>query len=169
MNSDSSNPRIVVVGLGSPIMTDDAIGLRVSEEIDRMGLENVDCCQEAVGGLDILPVIRGYDYAVIVDAIQTFQYDPGTVMLFTERSFDDTVTEASTHDVNLPTAIKIGRKMNPGEMPREIRFVAIEVDDIKTVSETMTPMVEGALGSAKDATLHIINEFRSLDSQNRSS
>ena len=161
-------PRIVVVGLGSPIMSDDAIGLRISEEIEKLGLENVDCCQEAVGGLDILPVIDGYDYAVIVDAIQTGSYEPGTVMLFTESSFDDTVTEASTHDVNLPTAIKIGRQMDDAAMPREIRFVAVEVVDIRTVSETMTPPVEAALGSAKDATLHIINEFRNLANQNRS-
>ena len=163
------SPRIVVVGLGSPIMTDDAIGLRVSEEIERMHLENVDCRQEAVGGLDILPVVEGYDYAVIVDAIQTMDYEPGTVMLFTERSFDDVVAEASTHDVNLPTAIKIGRGMEGHVMPKEIRFVAVEVADIHTVSETMTPPVEDALESARDATLHIIDEFRNLENRDRGS
>ena len=71
--------RTVVVGLGSPIMCDDAVGLRVSEAIDAMDFEDVDCCQEAVGGLDILPVIHGYRYAIIVDAIQTGEYGPGTV------------------------------------------------------------------------------------------
>ncbi len=158
----SLNGRIAVVGLGSPIMCDDAVGLRVSEEIDAMGMEDVDCFQEAVGGLDILPVIHGYTHAIIVDAIQTGEYGPGTVILYSERDFDDVLTHAATHDVNLPTALKIGRQMDPEIMPDNIRFVAIEVQDIKTMSETMTPEVEEAVDSAKAAVLHIMGELRSL-------
>lgn len=160
MNGIERNGDIVVVGLGSPIMCDDAVGLRVSEAIEAMNIDRVDCCQEAVGGLDILPVIHGYRYAVIVDAIQTMQYEPGTVMLFSEEDFDAAVAEASSHDVNLPTALKIGRKMDPSIMPDEVRFVAIEVEDIKTVTETMTPRVEAAVESACNAVLHVISELR---------
>ena len=159
---------IVVVGLGSPIMCDDAVGLRISDEIQSMRLPGVDCCQEAVGGLDILPVIHGYRYAVIVDAIQTMQYEPGTVMLFKESDFEEVIAGASCHDVNLPTAMKIGRQMDPEIMPKEVRFVAIEVQDIRTMSETMTPAVEGAVENGKSAVLHIIEEFRKQDRQGRS-
>jgi len=160
---------IAVVGLGSPIMCDDAVGLRVSQTIKDMHLDNVDCHQEAVGGLDILPVIHGYRFAVIVDAIQLGQYEPGTVMIFTEQDFDNGVKEASSHDVNLPTAIKIGRQMDPDIMPERIMFIAIEVEDIMTVTETMTPRVEAAVESAKNAVLHLIEEFRKRDRTDRSS
>ena len=166
---NDGTPRIVVVGLGSPIMCDDAVGLRVSEMIEGMELDGVDCCQEAIGGLDILPVIHNYDYAVIVDAIQTMQYDPGTVLLFSESDFDDVVADAATHDVNLPTALKIGRSMDPEIMPMEVRFVAIEVEDIKTVTETMTPAVEASVGSATEAVLHTIEELRRQARKDRSS
>lgn len=150
----------VVIGLGSPIMCDDAVGLKVSEKIESMELDDIDCCQEAVGGLDILPVIHGYRYAVIVDAIQTGKYEPGTVMLMYERNFAEVVGDAPGHDVNLPTALKIGRQMNPDIMPEKIGFVAIEVQDIRTMTETMTPEVEGAVESAADAVLHMLSEFR---------
>lgn len=155
------NSRIAVVGLGSPIMCDDAVGLRVSQSIADMELDDVECHEEAVGGLDILPVIHGYDYAVIVDAIQTGNYGPGTVLIFSEEDFNDVVSEASSHDVNLPTAMKIGRQMDPDIMPKKVMYVAIEVEDIKTMTETMTPAVESAVESAKNAVLHIISEFRS--------
>ncbi len=151
---------IVVVGLGSPIMCDDAVGLRVSQAIEDMDIDDVDCCQEAVGGLDILPVIHGYKLAIIVDAIQTGQYEPGTIMLYKESDFDRGIAEAATHDVNLPTAIKIGRQMDPDIMPESISFIAIEVEDIKTVTETMTPKVEAAVKRACDAALYLIDEFR---------
>lgn len=160
MNGVHRDASIAVIGLGSPIMCDDAVGLRVSEAIESMGLDDVDCYQEAVGGLDILPVIHGYRYAVIVDAIQTGNYGPGTVMIFSESDFDDAVTHAATHDVNLPTAMKIGRQMDPGLMPEKVMFVAIEVQDIKTVTETMTPELEEAVPSARAAVLHIIEGFR---------
>ena len=156
------NGRIAVIGLGSPIMCDDAVGLRVSETIDALDMDEVDCFQEAIGGLDILPVIHGYSHAIVVDAIQTGEYRPGTVLLFRESDFDEVITDAATHDVNLPTAIKIGRKMDPEIMPETISFVAVEVQDIKTVTETMTPEVEAAVDSAKRAVLHLISEMRGM-------
>ncbi len=155
------NGRIAVIGLGSPIMCDDAVGLRVSEAIDALGMDDVDCFQEAIGGLDILPVIHGYSHAIVVDAIQTGEYGPGTVLLFRESDFDEVIADAATHDVNLPTAIKIGRKMDPEIMPETMSFVAVEVQDIKTVTETMTPEVEAAVDSAKAAVLHLIETARS--------
>lgn len=169
MNSGEGLEGIVVVGLGSPIMCDDAVGLRVSGSIEEMGLEGVDCRQEAVGGLDILPVIHGYRYAIIVDAIQTGQYGPGTVLLYKESDFDDAIAHAATHDVNLPTAMKIGRQMDPSLMPEEVRFVAIEVQDIKTVTETMTPEVESSVESACRAVLHLMKEITGSEPRRRTS
>jgi hydrogenase maturation protease len=169
MGLTDRDSEIAVVGLGSPIMCDDAVGLRVSLAIDDMHLDNVECHQEAVGGLDILPVIHGYRFAIIVDAIQTGEYEPGTIMIYSESDFDSKINEAASHDVNLPTAIKIGRQMDPGLMPEKIMFIAIEVEDIKTVTETMTPRLEAAVPRACEAVKFLIGEFRKQDSPDRSS
>lgn len=159
------NDRIVVIGLGSPVMSDDAIGLEISKAIEELNLPDVDTRQEAIGGLDILPMIHGYKHAIIVDAIQTFEYGPGTVLLFNPEDFDSTISDASAHEVNLATALRIGRELDPDIMPKSIKFVAIEVEDIQTMSEEMTPSVLAAVNSAKDAVLHIISEFRCLTDQ----
>ncbi len=169
MGLTDRDSEITVVGLGSPIMCDDAVGLRVSEAIEDLNLDSVDCYQEAVGGLDILPVIHGYRLAIIVDAIQTGAYGPGTIVIYSESDFESKINEASSHDVNLPTAIKIGRQMDPDIMPEKIMYIAIEVEDIKTVTETMTPAVEAAVSSAKDAVLYLIDDFRKQDCSDRSS
>ena len=68
--------------------------------------------------------------------------------------------DAPGHDVNLPTALKIGRKMDNSIMPEKIGFVAIEVQDIRTMTETMTQEVEEAVAPATDAVLHMLNSFR---------
>ncbi|MDR0309776.1 MAG: hydrogenase maturation protease [Candidatus Methanoplasma sp.] len=152
--------RTVVIGLGSPIMCDDAVGLKVSEAIEALGLPDVDTLQEAVGGLDIIPMVSGYRFAIIVDAILTREYEPGTVLIFEPESFDCTIADVPAHDVNLATAIRMGSEMDNSVMPEILRFVAIEVEDLQTMSEEMTPKVAAAVGPAKNAVLHLLAEFR---------
>lgn len=142
-------------------MSDDAVGLKASEAVEREGLPGVDALQEAVGGLEIIPMVRGYSYAVIVDAIKTGEYAPGTVLIFDPEDFDGTVADVPAHDVNLATALKLGRQLEPDMMPLAVKFVAVEVEDLQTVGEIMTPAVAAAVADAKDAVIHVIKEFGS--------
>lgn len=158
--ADKRTDTILVIGLGSPIMTDDAIGLEVVEEIESMGMEDVEVREEAIGGLDIIPVLWGYKHVVIVDAIMTGAYEPGTIMFFNPDDFEETIGDASAHDINLATAMRIGREMEPEMMPDEVCFVAIEAEDIGTVNEGMTPKLVAAKPSAVKAVLHQIERLR---------
>ena len=152
--------KTVVIGLGSPIMCDDAVGLKVSEAVEALGLPDVDTLQEAVGGLEIIPMVSGYRFAIIVDAILTGDYEPGTVLIFDPESFDCTIADVPAHDVNLATAIKMGRQIDDSVMPEIIKFVAIEVEDLQTMSEEMTQKVAAAVGPAKNAVLHLLAGFK---------
>ena len=152
---------ILVIGLGSPIMSDDAVGLKIAEAVEDLRIPGVETRQEAIGGLDIIPVLYGYRNAVIVDAIKTGAYPSGAVLIFDPEDFEPTVGDASAHNINLATAMHMGRGLDPENMPESVRFVAIEVEDIQTVSETMTDAVERAVPKAADAVVHIIEEFRS--------
>jgi hydrogenase maturation protease len=152
--------RTIVIGLGSPIMCDDAVGLKVSEAVGALSLPDVDTLQEAVGGLEILPMLSGYRFAIIVDAILTGDYKPGTVLIFDPESFDCTIADVPAHDINLATAIRMGRQLDNSVMPEVIKFIAIEVEDLQTMSEEMTPKVAAAVGPAKNAVLHLLSEFR---------
>ena len=160
MSSEQTDDVILVVGLGSPIMSDDAIGLMVAQRIEDMHLERVETRQEAVGGLDIIPVLWGYRHAIIVEAIKTEQYEPGTIMIFDPEDFEPTITNASAHDINLATAMAIGRDMEPEQMPVSVRFVAIEVEDLQTMREGLTEKVEAALDQAVNAVKYLIDEFQ---------
>ena len=142
-------------------MTDDAIGLEVVDEIESMHMAGIETRQEAIGGLDIIPVMWGYKHVVIVDAIMTGAYEPGTIMFFNPDDFEETIGDASAHDINLATAMRIGREMEPEMMPDEVCFVAIEAEDIGTVNEGMTPKLVAAKPSAVKAVLHQIERLRS--------
>jgi len=116
--------------------------------------------QEAIGGLDIIPLMLGHRKVIVVDAIQTKAVDAGTIIIFNPEDFEPTVVNASAHEMNLATAIKIGRQFDPEGMPDIIRFVAVEVSDILTVSESMTDAVVKALPDAAETVLGLIKEFQ---------
>ena len=158
----SLNGRIALIGLGSPIMTDDSIGLRISEEVESMGLDDVDCFQEAIGGLELLPIMRGYSAVVIADAILTGMYDPGTILIFDVADFESTVNRGMpAHDINIATAVKMGRAMDASTMPDRILFVAMEIADMQTMSEELTPIVASKKSAMVDAVMDTIGRLRS--------
>lgn len=159
--TDKLKDATIVVGLGSPIMSDDAVGLRIAERIEDMGISDIETRQEAIGGLEILPIIKGFRFAIITDCVQTGSVEPGTVMIFDPEDFDDNIVPSSAHDINLATALSIGNRLDPGNMPEKVMYVAVEAEDIQTVSESMTPAVEAAVPNAVSAVLHLIAGFRS--------
>jgi len=158
--SEKLSDTVLVIGLGSPIMTDDAVGLRIADAVEKMDISGVEVKQEAIGGLDIIPLIRGYRNVIIVDAIKTGAYAPGTVIIFDPEDFEPTVANASAHEFNLATAMHIGRQLEPDMMPDTVKFVAVEVLDIMTLGETMTEDVEAALPDAVDTVVNMIRTFQ---------
>ena len=69
--------RALVIGIGSPIISDDAIGIRVAEEIMRLDMPNVDVEEASVSGLDMIEKMLDHERVIIVDAIVTKQLEPG--------------------------------------------------------------------------------------------
>jgi hydrogenase maturation protease len=149
--------KTLVLGIGSPVVTDDAIGFRIVDRLRTMDLKNVDLEEASTSGLDLIEMMLDYDLVIVVDAIVTTQYAPGTVMVLGEESFHATIHGTNPHEVNVGTALELGRKLEPERMPKEIFFVAVEVNDVWTVGDTMTPEVEGALPEAIQTVLDLIN------------
>jgi len=64
--------RAIIVGLGNPIRTDDAVGLAVARAVHaRLARPDVELCELAAGGLELVERLAGYGHAVIIDAVQS--------------------------------------------------------------------------------------------------
>lgn len=149
--------KTLVLGLGNPVISDDSVGLRVAEALkprlaDRTDVE-ID--EDFWGGLRLMERLIGYDRAVIIDAMQTGS-EPGTVRLLTPGDLP-TQRSASAHDVNFPTALAFGRQSGVQLPPdASIVLVGIEVVDILTFSEQLTPAVESAIPRAVELVLEAL-------------
>lgn len=137
--------KLLFLGLGNPILSDDAVGIRVVDKIKSiMGDSNgIDFVTGSMAGLRILDVIQGYNELVIVDAIEKGG-EPGTLYKIPIEDLEGTLHLTSLHSINLVTAIELGRKMSL-KIPKRISIYGIEVKDVVKFSEKMTPEVEESI------------------------
>lgn len=152
---------VLVVGIGSPIMSDDAVGLKVAEEIERLSLPGVEVKRLSASGLELIEAMIDHRRAIVIDSIISGAMEPGEVAVLTPEDFSGAVEGGSPHEINLTTAIEIGRRLEPGRMPREVYFVAVEVSDVQTVSEELTPWVRSAVPRIVERVLELLGDDRS--------
>jgi len=138
--------KVLVLGIGNPLRSDDGVGIHVAESLRDENLGRKIDIKEGLSGLDILGAITGYERVIIVDAIKSGAV-PGTIyrLSVNDLQAQQPLHAFSTHDVDIPTMLKSGRDLYPGKMPEDIVIIAVEAGDIETFSETCTPGVEKAI------------------------
>jgi hydrogenase maturation protease len=94
----------------------------------------------------------------VVDAIINSSNPPGTVMVLSPEDFSDTVHGTNPHEANIATTLELGRTLEPERFPKRIIFVAVEANDVFTVSEEMTPELEAALDGTVEKVLQLLTE-----------
>jgi hydrogenase maturation protease len=156
-----TSARTLIIGLGNSLLRDDAVGLRVARQVRAAlsGREDIEVAEEACGGLRLMERMIGFDRAILIDAIRSGR-PPGTVLTLDPRDMR-TQHSASSHDVNLPTALALGRRTG-ARLPADDRLsvIAIEAEDVETFGEEMTAAVEAAVPSAAARVLTVLAQDR---------
>lgn len=135
----------MIVGLGNPLLTDDAVGVRAAEILaDRLAGAPVDVLQSSWGGMRFIDLLAGYDRAIIVDAIEWQRGPPGTVYRLMTDEAIPTARAVSYHDLSLGNALALGRTLGI-PLPVEIVFFAVEALETRLFGEDLTPAVQAAL------------------------
>lgn len=146
----------MVLGIGSPLICDDGVGFKVVEDIKARNIPDLDLDQQSVSGLDLIEIMMDYQKVVVVDAIVTEKFPAGTVMLLQPEDFKNALHGTNPHEANIHMAIELGRRLAPDRMPKDIQFIAIEVNDVWTVTDVMTEEVENAVPVAAEAVLKVL-------------
>src|SRR4030042_3161347 len=126
--------KVLVLGLGNPILTDDGVGPHVAKEKRDKLRENVTIMEASLAGLNVLDLLVGYDRAIIIDSIKTRGGKAGQIYRLDLGEFEVTRHAVSTHGVNLVTALGPG-KMLGLDLPHKIDILAIEVAETASFRE----------------------------------
>lgn len=149
MDSDDSmrkqGRRSIIIGLGNPLLSDDAVGPIVARRVrDLVDSPDLEFCELAVGGVELMETIIGHRTAVIIDAILTEEGTPGTCYLLDLERCPPTRHAGMSHEIGLLEGLALGRSLCLA-VPDFIRVYAVEVADPFTFGTRMTGQVERAI------------------------
>jgi hydrogenase maturation protease len=151
--------KTLVLGIGNLLRSDDGVGLHV---IEKLGEENLAAgvdLKEASSGLDMLDAIKGYDRLILVDAIKSGG-EPGSIYKLSKEEFGTvpTVHSFSTHlNMDFFSMVQLGEKLFPGQIPEDMVIIAIEAENITTISDKCTPKVERAIAEVVDLIKRLLS------------
>lgn len=118
--------KTIVIGLGNPILSDDSVGIKAARALAPLleGAAHVQVMELYGGGLRLMEAMAGFEFAIIVDAMVTGRYTPGTVLEIGLDEIPGTRNLASGHDTGLYEAMQIGRALGLS-LPDDVSIIGI--------------------------------------------
>jgi len=134
-------PQILILGIGSILMTDEGFGVRVVERIQEQYdfSENISLADGGVLGLNLLGVIAEADYLIVVDIIRNHGA-PGDLYRLEGSQIPERVrAKNSLHQIDFLEALTLCQVLD--HVPETVIF-GVEPEDIDTLSVVLTPCVD---------------------------
>jgi hydrogenase maturation protease len=135
--------KILVLGLGNELISDDGLGIFAARALEEKLEGKADVVESSLHGVALMELFIGYDKAVVIDAIQTGEHPPGTILELTPSDLDP-VLAPSPHYSGLPEFLALAKRLEL-DFPSELRILAMEVTDTVTWGGEMTQPVGEAL------------------------
>jgi len=145
--------KTAVIGCGSLLRGDDAVGLAVLDILKETAVpENVHLIAAGLPGVGLLDLLAGYERALLVDAVLDGG-PPGEVLEFDLGALQEQkLRPVSLHDLGLAEVLALGYLLRREEMPQMLSFVGVSVDPAALVPG-LPLSAEGQAGAIKAAAL----------------
>ena len=152
--------RTLILGIGNSILRDDGIGPRLVQELrGKISDPTVELRETSLSGLNLLEAISGFNYVIVIDAVQSGS-NPGQIYWLKPEDIDDQGEHAYLHhNMGLFKMLELGKNLAL-PVPEEISILAIEAEDVSTFGEDLTPEVEKAIPAAVNLVLSELNKRR---------
>lgn len=154
----NTTEKIAIICVGNRLMLDDGAGPAIYDELSQNYRfpDNVSLIDAGCMTMDLLPVVKDYDYLITVDAVDGTGEEPGTVFRFAPEDIAGHGVMQSLHDMRLIDLLNAAALL--GFDARGMCF-GVQVANMNpaVVTEGLTPQVFDALPLLRDAVLaHLI-------------
>jgi len=143
--------RTVLLGLGSPIMGDDGLGLVALERLrERWTIDDVELVDGGTWGMSLLPVIQDSNRMIVIDAIAAHQ-EPGTLVILEKERLPIYLTRSlSPHQLDLRDVLAVASLM--GDVPETIVAIGVQPSVVALATE-LTPLVAARVDDVEAAVI----------------
>lgn len=151
----------LILCLGNEVLRDDGFGAEVARRLEKVRRpeNDVEVIFAPLAGFALLDLLASRERVLIVDSIRTNKSQPGTLMFFKACLLVPGNHLINSHQMSLPTALKLGTELGL-TMPLQIDVLAVEVEDVETLSEELSPSVAGSVDDAIKAVQSWISSSR---------
>jgi len=149
--------RILVLGVGNILLSDEAIGVRIVEALAaRYHLpDHVDVVDGGTAGMELLETMANRSHLIIADAIVSRNDSPGSVMTLRDNDVPVLFTnKISPHQLGLADVLSALRFT--GEFPRKLTLIGVIPASLEP-HIGLTPVVAASL---EPALARVIAELR---------
>ncbi|EGW40414.1 HyaD/HybD family hydrogenase maturation endopeptidase [Desulfosporosinus sp. OT] len=116
------SPKIMVMGVGNILLSDEGLGVRFLDEMAKMPLpNNVELLEGGTAGLELVHLIQEVDFLIIIDAIDAkdepgalFRFTPEDIQIFPEKF------EVSFHQIGIIEVLAMANVL--GQAPQTLIF-----------------------------------------------
>ncbi len=149
----SNEKKILVLGLGNVLMSDEGVGVHVVRALEKHSLpENVECLDGGTGGFILLEPLQSAARIVLIDAAA--DGNPlGTVTRTTPQFSRDYPPTLTAHDVGVKDLLDVFY-MQGGV--RDVILYAITIDPHQPISMSLSPL---GVQAADEAVRRILAEL----------
>lgn len=150
--------RVLVMGIGNPLMRDEGAGPRVVELLLKGFVfpDGVEVIDAGTMGFGILDVIRGIDQLIVVDALRETGHPAGTVLLLTPDEMSENQVMHSLHDTRLVDVLQAAALMD-----RAPETVAVGIQ-IEAIEEWVLELSEPVAEALPIAAAAVLDRLRAL-------
>ncbi|MDJ0664478.1 MAG: hydrogenase maturation protease [Acidimicrobiia bacterium] len=143
-----------VLCLGNDLIADDAAGCAAASLL-RERLPDHEVIEAAGSGLYLMDDLVDTDRLVVIDAIVTGSYPPGTIHVFEEGDIDVT-PGGSPHYFGLFETLEMARALGLAA-PSQVSLVCIEAEDTTSIGGPMTARVAAAVPQVVDLAVDMVS------------
>ena len=137
--------KIIIYGLGNPYRCDDAIGIKIAEQLKNIFTDpRVTIRSGSIDGLTMLDEVLGYETVIIIDSIKTADGKPGDIYRTTIDPGDVSSSVSLSHGVSFLNALRMGARFGY-DMPRMIELFTVEIVDNESFTEECTQPVKDSI------------------------
>lgn len=149
--------RVLVLGVGNVLLSDEAIGVRVVEAFEkRFDVPDfVEIMDGGTAGMELMEAMASRDVMIIVDAVLAPE-SPGSVIILRDKEVPALFTnKISPHQLGLADVLS-GLHLTD-EFPKRLILVGIIPESLEP-NIGLTPTVEKSLDLALDKVVEVLRE-----------
>jgi hydrogenase maturation protease len=145
-------PLVTILGIGNILYSDEGFGVRVIERLQDLYVfsDNVSIIDGGVLGMNLLRVLAETDRLIVVDAVRN-KSRPGTLIRLEGEEIPARIrAKNSLHQVDFLEALTLCQVFD--KVPQTV-ILGVEPQDIETLSDELTPLIQGTIGSMIEMVL----------------